>query len=64
MATIPSSLDWAEFDHCLSVYLSKHTIVCRAAQQSGAPHRGYIDKKKENVIFTLLYLGDQLSDWN
>ena len=24
----------------------------------------YIDRKKENVIFTLLYLGDSLSDWN
>ena len=39
-------------------------IVCRAAQEAGAPHRGYIDRKKENVIFTPLYLGDTLSDWN
>ena len=43
---------------------SRHTIVCRAAQEAGAPHRGYIDRKKENVIFTLLYLGDPLFDWN
>ena len=38
--------------------------MCRAAQEAGAPHREYIDRKKENVIFTLLYLGDPLSDWN
>ena len=38
--------------------------MCRAAQEAGAPHRGYIDRKKENVIFTPLYLGDTLSDWN
>ena len=42
--------------------VSRHTIVCRAAQEAGAPHREYIDRKKENVIFTLLYLGDGLSD--
>ena len=40
---------------------SRHTIVCRAAQEAGAPHREYIDRKKGNVIFTLLYLGDSLS---
>ena len=44
--------------------LSRHTIECRAAQEAGVPHRGYIDRKNENVIFTLLYLGDPLSDWN
>ena len=26
---------------------SRHTIVCRAAQEAGAPHREYIDRKKE-----------------
>ena len=26
--------------------------------------REYIDRKNENVIFTLLYLGDHLFDWN
>ena len=41
---------------------SRHTIVCRAAQEAGAPHREYIDRKKEDVIFTLSYLGDSLSD--
>ena len=45
-------------------YISRYTIVCRAAQEAGAPHREYIDRKKENVIFTHLYLGDTLSDWN
>ena len=33
--------------------LSRHTVVCRAAQEAGAPHREYIDRKNENVIFTL-----------
>ena len=33
-------------------YLSRHTIVCRAAQEAGAPHREYINRKKENAIFT------------
>ena len=45
-------------------YVSRHTVVCRAAQEAGAPHREYIDRKNENVIFTPLYLGDHLSDWN
>ena len=45
-------------------YISRHTVVCRAAQEAGAPHREYIDRKNENVIFTPLYLGDHLSDWN
>ena len=31
------------------------------AQEAGASHRGYIDRKKENVIFTPLYLGDPLA---
>ena len=47
-----------------SYLTSRHTIVCRAAQEAGAPHREYIDRKNENVIFTPLYLGDHLSDWN
>ena len=38
--------------------------MCRAAQEANAPRRGYIDRKKENVIFTPLYVGDALSDWN
>ena len=46
------------------VCVSRHTVVCRAAQEAGAPHREYIDRKNENVIFTPLYLGDHLSDWN
>ena len=31
---------------------SRHTVVCRAAQEVGAPHREYINRKKENAIFT------------
>ena len=46
------------------MFKSRHTVVCRAAQEAGAPHREYIDRKNENVIFTPLYLGDHLSDWN
>ena len=38
--------------------------MCHAAQEAGTSHHGYIDRKKENVIFTPLYLGDPLSDWN
>ena len=41
---------------------SRHTILRCVAQEAGVPHRGYIDRKKENVIFTPLYLGDNLSD--
>ena len=48
----------------LSFRRSRHTAVCRAAQEAGAPHREYIDRKNENVIFTPFYLGDHLSDWN
>ena len=29
-------------------------VVCRAAQEAGAPHREYIYRKKEDVIFTPL----------
>ena len=39
-------------------------IVCRAAQEAGAPHRGYINRNKEKFIFTPLYLGDPLSNCN
>ena len=46
------------------IFTSRHTVVCRAAQEASAPHREYIDRKKENVIFIPLYLGDTLSDWN
>ena len=44
--------------------LLRHTVVCRAAQEAGTPHHEYIDRKKENVIFTPLYLGGPLSGWN
>ena len=36
----------------MEVKESRHTIVCRAAQEAGAPHREYINRKKENAIFT------------
>ena len=40
------------------------TIECCAAQEASAPHRRYIDRKKENVTFTPLYLGAPLYNWN
>ena len=36
----------------LLIIRSRHTIVCRAAQEAGAPHHEYINRKKENAIFT------------
>ena len=30
---------------------SRHTIVCRAAQEASAPHRGCIDRKKDKRHF-------------
>ena len=34
--------------------LSKHSVMCHAAQKAGVPHCEYIYRKKENVIFTPL----------
>ena len=34
--------------------VSRHTVVCRAAQEAGVPHREYIYRKKVNAIFTPL----------
>ena len=31
--------------------VSRHTVVCRAAQEAGAQPREYIDRNKENAIF-------------
>ena len=31
---------------------AQQTSMCRAAQEAGAPHREYINRKKENAIFT------------
>ena len=30
----------------LNIYISRHTVVCRAVYEAGAPHREYIDRKK------------------
>ena len=32
----------------LNKQVSRHTVVCRVAQDAGAPHREYINRKKEN----------------
>ena len=33
--------------------VSRHTVVCYAAQEAGAKHHEYIDRNKENAIFAL-----------
>ena len=38
-------------------------VVCRVAQEAGAPHFEYIDRKYKNVIFTPKYLQGFLSDF-
>ena len=35
----------------IHTHTSRHTVVCRAAQEAGAQPREYIDRKKENAIF-------------
>ena len=42
-----------EITHTHKIYSkqSRHTVVCRAAQEAGAQPREYIDRKKENAIF-------------
>ena len=47
---------------CVGAQVSRHTVVCRAAQEAGAPHREYIYRKKVNAISTPLQLRDSLSD--
>ena len=32
-------------------YRSRHTVVCREAQEAGTPHREYINRKKETGNF-------------
>ena len=44
--------EWRTQSSRLREMESRHTIVCRAAQEAGAPHREYINRKKENAIFT------------
>ena len=41
-----------EKQHFKQILVSRHTVVCRAAQEVGAPHHEYINRKKENAIFT------------
>ena len=47
--------------HLLYSVTSRHMMVYHVAQEASMSHRGYIDRKKENVIFTPLYLSDPLS---
>ena len=46
---VKSPLHFA-FNHVQPI-TSRHTVVCRAAQEAGAQPREYIDRKKENAIF-------------
>ena len=41
-----------------------HLRVEMLCDIASVPHRKYIYRKKENVIFTPLYLCDPLSKWN
>ena len=34
--------------------ISRQTGVCHVAQEAGVPHHEYINRNKQNVIFTLL----------
>ena len=44
-----------KLDHsCHPLLESRHTVVCRAAQEAGALRREYIYRKKVNVVFTPL----------
>ena len=36
--------------------ISRHMVVCQVAQEAGVSHHEYIDRKKENVIFTPKYV--------
>ena len=33
-------------------HVSRHMVLCHAAKKASTPHHGYIDRKKENNIFT------------
>ena len=33
---------------------SRHTVVCRAAQESGLPHHEYIDRKTHLLFFIII----------
>ena len=37
-----------------AVMRTRHTVVCCVAQEASMPHCEYINRKKENVIFTPL----------
>ena len=51
----PQTHKWSsyqtQFEYFLRSTTSRHTVVCRAAQEAGAQPREYIDRKKENAIF-------------
>ena len=49
-----NTLNISDFINKCANYISRHTVVCRAAQVGGAPHREYIYRKKVNAIFTTL----------
>ena len=49
MAAMNGCKDVKDFNF---VHLNQDTIVCRASQEAGMPHRECINTKKENVIYT------------
>ena len=49
-----NTLNISDFINKCTNYISRHTVVCRVAQEAGAPLREYIYRKKVNAIFTFL----------
>ena len=47
---VSSHHDQDNYIHCLLI--TRHMVVCGAAQEVSMPHCEYIDRKKENAIFT------------
>ena len=50
-SSFPNSCSQNKISPITAVQISRHTVVCRAAQEAGAQPREYIDRKKENAIF-------------
>ena len=48
------------FQCCLQEVINQQTFVCHVGQETGVPHCNFIDRMKENMILTPIYLGDLL----
>ena len=62
--TISSNLSWNEHVQRIinqakqvkKLFVSRHTVVCRAAQEAGAPHREYVYQSRYAQRFTVPYI--------